>query len=341
MGENARPFSRDWERLLDDAAIVSASDRAEAEADARSLESEGWVELRAIRYKPHLIARIVIPLAAEARWAEAFGFTPPSDEDAKRIAGHPWVPELDFLSEARVNIPFPDLQRLDHFLRKRSPEAGMVPIKERSLEIFGDEKRLDLLAASALFRDGRLTLATLRCEIVGEPLAWKRGPADAAHQPVIVLENAATWHSYARWNDRTRQFSAVIYGGGNRFADGVLFLREIFRELGGPRPVLLFGDLDPAGLAIPQRASRRSEASGLPAIQPHLWSYKKLLAFQNKATPTDAPDPAAEALCHWLGPLASEAWHLLSQSKRLPQEHLCWDFLQTQNASASLSKLEN
>jgi len=340
LGENARPFSRNWERLLDDAGIVSAAERAEAEADARSLKTEGWLELRTVRYKPHLIARIVIPLAAEARWAEAFGFTPPSDEDAKRIAGHPWVPELDFLRETRVNIPFADLQQLDHFLRNRGSEPAMVPIKERSLEIFGDEKRLDLLAASALFRDGRLNLANLRCEIVGEPLAWKRGPADAAQQPVIVLENAATWHSYGRWNDLTRQFSAVIYGGGNRFADGVLFLPEIFRELGGPRPVFYFGDLDPAGLAIPQRASRRSEASGLPPIQPHLWSYEKLLAFQNKATPADAPDSGAEALCQWLGPLADNAWLLFSQSKRLPQEHLGRDFLQTKNALFNLSKFE-
>jgi hypothetical protein len=246
------------------------------------------------------------------------------------------VSELDFLREARVNIPFQDLQRLDHFLRNRCSEAEIVPIKERSLEIFGDEKRLDLLAASALFREGRLTLANLFCEIVGEPLAWKRGPVTAAHQPVIVLENAATWHSYARWNDRTRQFSAVIYGGGNRFVDGVLFLPEIFRELGGPRPVLYFGDLDPAGLAIPQRAARRSEASGLPSIQPHLWSYEQLLAFENNATPIDAPDPGAESLCQWLGPLADNARQLFSQSKRIPQEHLGRDFLQTQNAPSSL-----
>jgi len=337
MGENARPFSRDWERLLDDAGLVSAADRGEAEAEARSLKSQGWLDLRTVRYKPHLIARVFIPLAVESRWAEAFGFTPPTDEEVRQIALYPWVPELLFLREARINIPFEDLQRLDRFLRNRSSDGAIVPVKERSLEIFGDEKRLDMLSASALFREGRLSLANLRCETVGEPLAWKRGPATAAHKPVIVLENAATWHSYARWNERTNDFSAVIYGGGNRFVDGVLFLPEIFRELGGERPVFYFGDLDPAGLAIPQRASRRSQACDLPSVQPHLWSYEKLLAFSSVASASADPDPAVEALCHWLGPLAGEAWRILFQGKRLAQEHIGWGFIMTKNTATEVA----
>ena len=69
----SRPFSRRWEDLLEDARLVSATERSEAEYDARKLEQDGWVELRAVRYKLHLIDRIVIPLTTEGRWREAFG----------------------------------------------------------------------------------------------------------------------------------------------------------------------------------------------------------------------------------------------------------------------------
>ena len=65
------------------------------------------------------------------------------------------------------------------------------PIKERSLEIFGDEKRLDALQSTSLFRRRRLDLVKdLKCETIGEPLAWKRGPSKATSKPIIVIENA-------------------------------------------------------------------------------------------------------------------------------------------------------
>lgn len=334
---SARPFTRDWEDLLEDAGLTTATERSEAEADARSLAQDGWLELKPVRYKPHLIARVALPLAVEARWGEAFGFTT-TDEEARRVREFPWVPELAFLRGTRVNLPFEELRRLNDFLQVGGGERPVVPIKERSLQLFGDEKRLDVLADSALFRDGRLTLAQLRCEVVAEPLAWKRGPAEAAAQPVIVLENAATWHSYARWNEATAQFSAVIYGGGNRFTDGVVFLAEIFRELGGARPVFYFGDLDAAGLAIPRRAGRRAQELGLPAVEPHLWSYGQLLAIANGSGQQyegEWKTPLAP-LCDWLGKYAEPARQLLAANLRLAQEHIGWEFLKTANPAGPL-----
>ena len=324
----SRPFLRGWETLLEDAGILSATDRSEAERDARALAQEGWVELKSPRYRPHLIDRVVIPLAAESRWQDAFGFTPPTNDEARQIREFNWERELTFLHIVRVNLPFSDLRRLNEFLNGGGRERPFVPIKERSLQLFSDEKRLDALAGSSLFAEGRLTLAHLRCELAAEPLAWKRGPAAAASGPVIVLENAATWHSYGRWNQACPQFSAVIYGAGNRFLDGVVFLAEIFRELGGPRQVLYFGDLDPQGLRIPQLASRRVQRAGLPPIEPHLWSYRQLLALgANQPQPNDDASDSAEWV-GWLGELAEPARRLLAAGHRLAQERVGWEFLQ-------------
>ena len=125
--------------------------------------------------------------------------------------------------------------------------------------------------------------------------------------------------------------SAVIYGCGNRFADGVGFLSEIFRELGGPCPVHYFGDLDAAGLRIPRRATQRARHLGLPDVEPCLFAYRWLLSRADRAAAVDGDDPSRREDCEWLGPLGAEAWTVLSSGKRLAQEHVGREFLRDQD----------
>ena len=350
MDPAARPFSRGWEDLLEAAGLLSATERGDAERDARALVAEGWLELRTVRYRPHLIERIVLPLPAELRWGEAFGFLPPTDEEARRVREFAWEPALQFVREARLNIPFEDLRRLNEFLQTRGRcadrERELIPIKERSLQLFGEEKRLDALVGSALFRESRLELERdLGCALVGVPLAWRRGPAAAAERPLLVIENAATWHSYCRWNAERAGFSATVYGEGSRFLEGVGSLKEIFAELGGERRVFYFGDLDWPGLQIPQGASARAVRRMLPAVEPHLWSYGRLLDLgAGLEQPWGGEGVGAEAeagegevmghmdkpdvqCCDWLGPWAEPARRLIRAGQRLPQEHVGWEFL--------------
>ena len=330
IGPATRPFSRGWEELLEDARLVSATERSDAERDARALEVGGWIELKPVRYRPHLIGRILIPLAMEGRWGEAFGFVAPTDEEARQIREFAWEPALAFVREARLAVPFAELRQLNDFIKDYGSERVVVPIKERSLEIFGDEKRLDALLATALFREERLDeRRDLKCEVIGVPLGWKRGPSAAAARPVIVLENAATWHSYCRWNAERGLFSAVVYGDGNRFVDGIRHLHEIFQELGGSRPVFYFGDLDLAGLQIPQRASAKAVKHGLPRVEPHLPSYRWLLELgRGKGVAWEAGGEARREDCEWLGKLSGAAWEVLVAGQRLAQEHVSWEFLQ-------------
>jgi hypothetical protein len=323
-----RPFSRGWEDLLEDASLVSATDRNDAERDARTLAASGWIEITPVRYKSHLIDRIVIPLATEMRWRESFGFVPPSNKESRLIREFAWEPPLAFLRDARLNIPFAELRQLNDFLQHDVGERPLVPIKERSLEIFGDEKRLDqLVRGSAVFGDGRLTPEMFRCFIVPEPLPWAPGPNPAG--PILIIENAATWHSYCRWNAERKHFSAVVYGCGNRFLDGIRSLSDIFAALGGPRRVFYFGDLDPQGLFIPKVASARAQAGGLPAVEPHLWSYRQLLTIgAGHGQPWDGGLPSSEH-CDWLGECAEPVRRLFAAGHRLAQEHVGWEFLKS------------
>jgi hypothetical protein len=321
-----RPFSRGWEDLLGDAGLVSATDRTDAERDARLLATHGWIEIKSMRFKSHLLDRIVIPLAAEPRWREAFGFVPPSDEEARLIREFAWEPPLAFLRDARLNIPFAEMRWLNEFLQHDVGGRPLVPIKERSLEIFGNEKRLDELArGSAVFGEGRLTPEMFRCFIVPEPLPWTPGSNPTG--PIIIIENAATWHSYCRYNAECKLFSAVVYGCGNRFLDGIRSLNDIFAALGGPRRVFYFGDLDPQGLFIPKTASTRAQALGLPAVEPHLWSYRQLLTRGAGHGQSCDGEPLSSEHCDWLGECAEPVRQLFAAGQRLAQEHVGWEFL--------------
>jgi hypothetical protein len=103
-------------------------------------------------------------------------------------------------------------------------------------------------------------------------------------------------------------------------------VEEIYREIGGVRRILYFGDLDAPGLQIPQRASRTAAEAGLPTIEPHLPSYRWLLDLAHSTRNSD--ETLDRQVCDWLQDLAEPAWALLSAGKRIAQERIGWQFLQ-------------
>ena len=327
IGESQRPFSRDWNQLLEDAGLLSAEQRREAERDARLIEGTGLVALRPVRYRPHLIDRILVPLNAEPRLVALFGDVLPEAMAAFDPSSVRWEPELNFLTTARFSLSPDDLLKLNSFLASGGRDRQPVPVKERSLQIFGDEKRLDsLFRSSSIFAEGCLTLEQLRCFVAPEPLAWERGPSSDG--PIIVIENAATYHSYCRWNREHGFFSAVVYGCGNQFMHSVSYIGELLRVIGDQHAIRYFGDLDPQGLRIPRLANAKAVALGLPAIEPDLWSYRRLLELgRDKATVTTEPVHCDEQDLTWLGPLANDATALFAKQCRLPQEHISWEAL--------------
>lgn len=323
------PFSRAWEKLLEDAGLVTAEQRSEALRDADTLEADGWVKTTRDRSRRYEILRIAILLASESRLRTLFADQLPSLALPFDAAAVSWAPELNFVPASRLQVAAEDLLKLNAFFQQGGCERLLVPVKERSLQIFGDEKRLDALRATTLFRADRLTLETLRCFVATEPLGWKRGPVVTA--PVLVVENAATFDSYARWNAQAAQFSAIVYGGGNRFADSVSRMTDIFSELGGPQRVLYFGDLDPAGIRIPRRASAIAQRTGLPPVEPDVQSYRWLLSIgQADATSIEETGELDDEDRSWFGELSEQVDVLLNAGRRLAQEHIGWEFLSRQ-----------
>lgn len=325
LGASKLPYSRDWEQLLEDAGLVSADLRSEAERDARLLAAVGLLRLKSSKYRPNLVQRVLIPVEAERRLAALFGDPVEPDLPGPDLSAMPWEPEFAFVRDTRTGLSLDDLVRMNRFLAEGGRSRPIIPIKERSVQIFGDEKRLDALLVTAPFRTGRITLATLRCVQVFEPFGWRRGPNPEG--PVLVLENAATWDSFCRWNEQARQFSAVVYGKGLVFAEAVGRLVDVFQEIGGARPVEYFGDLDPPGLVIPLRASRKLQALGFVGVTPHLWSYRWLLEVGTGCEGDWEGDAVREEGLQWLGELADPVRRLFGRGRRLAQEHVGWELL--------------
>lgn len=194
--------------------------------------------------------------------------------DASQLAEAPviaWVPTLSFAAVERHPTTLRNLRAINGWLKqKRGRELPIVPIAERSLEIFGDEKRLDDLRQGETLFGGRLRLADLACEPLATILAWHPGRSDG--DAVLVVENAAAYASFRRFNDQAGLWRAVVWGAGNafrRYHDG---LGEVFSATGALRAVY-FGDLDPEGVAILAAAIRARSGD----LVPHRGLYAALL----------------------------------------------------------------
>lgn len=319
VGMSQLAFGRDWETLLTEAGLTTSDLRREADRDARALQSAGWIELKTVRRRPLLIERVRIPLEKERDLAALFGDPWELANEDIAASSVEWVPELQFLTESKFSVPLADCLRLNQFLKEFQPDGILVPIKERSLEIFGDEKRLDGLRATTLFRADRITLEQLGCMVVPEPLGWIRGPG--RNGKVLILENAATFHSFAAWNQNSGQYSAVIYGGGHRIIDGIGFFTHLTKEIGEITQIFYFGDLDPEGLRIPASANERAHSLGLPPVEPLVIAYGFLLSLPESCR-TPLEDTLREIPFDWLPPFDAEVQQLFASSRRIAQEWL-------------------
>lgn len=255
---------------------------------------------------------------------EAVGDTPRIDHRSI-----PWPPELAFVASMRNPPQLDDLLAIQRFLAAGGRQRRLVPARERSVELFGDEKRIDALVTSAMFRDGKLSLALLRCYDVAPPLVWELCAGARPHSPVLVLENLHSYDSFRRWNRGAGHYAAVAYGHGSEFKGTCRDLPRVCAELGATT-VHYFGDLDVEGLAIPVHARRvLRELENAIALDPATRWYERLFEHRHAAAPAKRPATVPPALIGWLPPhLREAAREILDAGRRLPQELVGTDALE-------------
>jgi len=245
----------------------------------------------------------------------------------------PWAPELAFVLDLPRVEHADALLAIQRFLASGGRSRPRVPMRERSVQLLGDEKGLDRLVRTPLFGEGRLTLEVLRCFSMAPPLALEQGPAGSAGRPVLVVENHHTWWSFCRWNAHEGEYAAVAYGAGGAFGrQAVEFLAERCREWGAPY-VLYFGDLDREGLEIPLRAEQFAERHGLRILPDRRWYSRLLERADTAALPVGSP-MAVEDVLEWLpGDLRPAVRQRLEEGIRVPQELVGTEVLAAEQAS--------
>lgn len=224
-----------------------------------------------------------------------------------------WMPELGFwmnLTEgekvtARV---------INGWLINRKGRFMIVPLRERSLEMFGDEKYLDGRVRSNALFGGRLALSAIGARKVDSPLPYRQ-QSGVPGRPVLITENHHTFFSLGEWNAKAHRYAAVVYGSGNAITSSGTALDEVIREVEGAGAAY-FGDLDPEGVAIPLRYNLSHETQLHPAI----WLYQKLLSIGRHRPMSSLYSGDSMAVTSWVPELAKEIHGLWSEGMCLPQE---------------------
>jgi Uncharacterized protein conserved in bacteria C-term(DUF2220) len=225
-----------------------------------------------------------------------------------------WVPA--FLTTDRPSAAERSLLRAVNGFLGEGGSNLVVPLRERSLQLTGDEKLLDTITRGRLFASGRLSLELLSAARLSPPVVRRRIGAG----PVLLLvENYATYHSLAATLPADGEVGTIAYGAGNTL--GVV-LTTIADENERPEALSYFGDLDVRGLEIAAAGARLAVDLGLPPLNPAERLYRLLVSHGHPASAGNSPDEAkARAAVIWL-PVALRAsvLEVLVAGNRLAQE---------------------
>lgn len=259
---------------------------------------------------PQLVTRIDAPVQRSESW--------------RGDAWHPllsWVSGMPRLAEDQVFF----LQRIQDALVAGSLRTP-APVRYRSLQLTGDEKRLERHMTTVLFGEGRLSVEMLNLYHDVLPLAWERvGPGGA----VLVFENSAPF-SVARDVLSAMErppYGIVAYGAGRCFIQSVEHLLSINCEVSS---IDYVGDLDEPGLEIAKGAGETARRTGaLPVLRPALGLHKMMITAAERFGHANGwPDPKRTSLANpsaadVLPPdVRSRVLAVIAAGHRIPEEVL-------------------
>jgi hypothetical protein len=174
-----------------------------------------------------------------------------------------WHPALAFITrlEGLRHSELGDAKQIQAWLARGDGRPEELAVRERSLEIFGDDKHLDDLLSTRLFAPGHLSLAVLRCHVVYVPLlALDVGGGDA----LLIVENKDTFDSAVRAVKALGTRSPVrwvAFGNGEQI---VYSISSVHTWPTIPRHIWYFGDVDLRGVELLLGAMRRSADLEIP-----------------------------------------------------------------------------
>lgn len=304
--------------------LATSPDRARRLAEVlEHLENQGVVR-PSKGHSPFL----GVDLPTSVQVVDGAGSAVRAENPARR---YPWVAEMAWAAAGPRRAPdeHERLVQLSEWIAANRGRSG-VPVRERSLEVFGDDKTLgDVL--DRVLREHPETIEALAVERVHPPMAVQRVDG-AAGREVLVVENHTTFHSavaalgaHVAAGVRVR-FGHVGYGAGGQLEAILPSLHDL-----EPSAIEYFGDLDPDGLAFAAAGARSCRSEGLPELRPAVWLYTSLLdrgrpqtkrsKRTNRSPKGTETGPWPEDGLSWLGPtLAAQLQETLVGGQWLAQE---------------------
>jgi len=287
----------------------SAESLAALAASLRTLADAGLLDLPAARSwdrstRPPLPRFVTVPASRRERTPDRWRSFPWRKELG-------WVASLPYVADTN----FEALVAIDTWLARRDPDGPSAPVRVRSAEVFGDEKRLDDLLKTRLFGPGRLSLELLGAVRYPPPLPT-RLVGDAPS--VLIVENVDPfWVCVEAARGAVGSVGRVAWGAGKSAVASVASL-----AWDDPRPSVIWywGDLDPEGVRIAADVARAAEVVGLPPVRPAMTLWSAMLAHPGKQPGTVRWEDVSGT---WLGhDLWSRAAPVRAAHARVAQEDL-------------------
>ena len=187
---------------------------------------------------------------------------------------YPWHPQLQWvLSRSQLSDQqFSFLKKVQQGLVEGWFRA-LAPLKYRSLQLTGDEKKLISLCKTRLFGAGRLTLSMLGCDPEILPMVIERVSSAA---DLLIFENATPF-MLARKVLRgipDPSVGRIAYGSGHQVGKSIEYLQLLESPVGR---VFYVGDLDRRGIYIAAKLQRHCAANELPNIHPATALHQQML----------------------------------------------------------------
>lgn len=300
--------------------VVTSDARIRLMEILRQLAAEAKIQMPKGKRSWDRTAKTAIPMWIEISREKREEILPRMDEIV-------WPPELQFAATLENRVHQETLFLIRDWLAAGGRKASLVPLKERSADIFGDEKRLDKLLKTELFAPGALTLELLHCYPIYPDLIWEKGNPEAP--AILIIENSNTYHSFCRWNRVSGRYAACIYGNGFMIHHTCKELPRILRETNPAAHIEYFGDLDATGIRIPIHLNKLLETRVLPAES---WYEVLVTHFEQivKKPVKASPGVWTTAELNWFAaPLRARIEQVFRAGYRLAQEFVGTDYLRS------------
>ncbi|WP_371801690.1 Wadjet anti-phage system protein JetD domain-containing protein [Candidatus Lokiarchaeum ossiferum] len=170
---------------------------------------------------------------------------------------HPWHPILAKLAtvERMSKIVFEEMLILEEFLQKNPNPNYSISEKERSLQIFGDEKRLGILNRT-IGKNSKIDLIKISHSYsTFEPLTGYHFPK-ANESKILFVENRDAFFNLSLISSFLDHppYAHIYYGQGLNFLSIIETLPYMHSR---DEKIEYFGDIDPTGFYIPQKAKEK------------------------------------------------------------------------------------